>query len=116
AGSGSAALWLYLAGARGGDEAAAKADLAARAAKLRQPEWPFAAVELYLGRGTPEATLAAAKRPAEHCEARIFLAEWHLLRRPDAAGNILKAMSDDCPKFFIDDNELAEAELKRIGK
>src|SRR5262249_43337574 len=79
-GSAGAALWLYLSRARAGDQAAAVADLAARAPRLRQPEWPFAAVSLFLGDGTVEATLAAAKRPSERCEARIFVGEWHLLR------------------------------------
>jgi lipoprotein NlpI len=117
AASAAAALWLYLARARGGAQAAAAAELAARAPKLRQPEWPFAAVELFLGRGTVAATLAAAARPAEHCQGRIFVAEWHLLRGDAAAaGDILKTMDDDCPKFFIDDHEFAQAELKRLGR
>jgi tetratricopeptide (TPR) repeat protein len=117
AGSAAAALWLYLARARAGDEAAAKADLAARAPRLRQSEWPFAAVALHLGHGTPAATLAAAARPHEHCEARIFVGEWHLLHGDGAAAAaLLGAMADDCPIFFIDDHELAAAELKRLGR
>jgi len=117
AASASAALWLYLARARAGEQAAAAADLAARAPKLRQPEWPFAAVALFLGRATPDATLAAATRPEEHCEARIFVGEWHLLRGDAAAAaGLLRAMEDDCPKFFIDAHEFAQAELKRLGR
>src|SRR5262249_13600899 len=73
AASAGAALWLYLSRARAGEQVAAAADLAARASKLRQPEWPFAAVSLFLGNGTVEATLAAAQRPNERCEARIFI-------------------------------------------
>lgn len=116
-GSAAAALWLYLARARGGDEAAAKADLAARAPKLRQPEFPYAAVELYLGRGTPEAVLAAASRPVEHCDARVFVSEWHLVRGDDAAAAaVFKSLEDGCSQYFIDDHELAAAELKRTGK
>jgi tetratricopeptide (TPR) repeat protein len=117
AGSAAAALWLYLARARGGDETAAKVDLAARASKLRQPEFPYAAVELYLGRGSPEAVLAAASRPVEHCEARIFVAEWDLVRGDVAAATkIFTSLDDGCSKYFIDYHELAAAELKRIGK
>lgn len=116
AASAPAALWLYLARARAGDQAAAAAELAARAPKLRQPEWPFAAVELFLGRTTEAATLAAATRPQEHCEARIFVGEWHVLRGDAAAAAaLLRSMEADCPKFFIDDHELARAELKRLG-
>ncbi len=115
--SAAAALWLYLSRARAGDAAAAAADLATRAPKLRQPEWPFAAVELFLGRATVEATLAAATRPNERCEARIFVGEWHLLRGDAAAATeSFKAMDDDCPKFFIDYHELAQAERKRIAQ
>jgi tetratricopeptide (TPR) repeat protein len=116
-GSAATALWLFLSRARAGDQAAAAADLAARAPKLRRPEWPYPAVELFLGRGTPEAALAAATRPDEHCEARIFVGEWHLLRGDTAAAiGLLKSMEDDCPKFFIDHHELAETELKRLGQ
>lgn len=117
AGSGAAALWLYLSRARAGEEAAAAADLAARAPKLRQPEWPFAAVALVLGRGSEEATLAAATRPNERCEARIFVGEWHLLRGDAAAASqTFKSMDADCPKFFIDYHELAAAERKRLER
>src|SRR5262249_39006641 len=116
-GSGSAALWLFLSRARAGDQAAATTDLTARAPKLRQPEWPYAAVELALGHGTPEAALAAATRPEEHCEARVFIGEWYVLRGDAAAASdLFKAMEDDCPKFFIDYHELAAAELKRLGQ
>jgi len=117
AGSGAAALWLYLSRARAGEQTAAMADLTARAPKLRQPEWPFAAVALFLGQGSVEATLAAATRPNERCEARIFVGEWHLLRGNDAAAaESFKSMEGDCPKFFIDYHELAEAERKRIAQ
>jgi tetratricopeptide (TPR) repeat protein len=117
AGSAAAALGLYLSRARAGEQAAAMADLAARAPRLRQPEWPFAAVALFLGRGSVEATLAAGTRPNERCEARIFVGEWHLLRGDAAAAaESFRSMEGDCPKFFIDYHELAEAERKRIAQ
>jgi tetratricopeptide (TPR) repeat protein len=117
AASAAAAVWLYLSRARAGEQSAADADLAARAPKLRQPEWPFAAVSLFLGRGTVEATLAAATRPNERCEARIFVGEWHLLHGDAAAAaRTLASIDDDCPKFFIDYHELAQAERKRIER
>lgn len=115
AASAAAALWLYLSRARAGEQDAAMAELAARAPKLRQPEWPFAAVALFLGRASEEATLAAAIRPNERCEARIFVGEWHLLRGDTAAATqSFKSMNDDCPKFFIDYHELAQIERKRL--
>jgi lipoprotein NlpI len=116
AASGGAALWLYLSRARGGDQAAAATDLAARAPKLRQPEWPFAAVSLFLGQGSVEATLAAAKRPDERCEARIFVGEWHLLRGDAAAAAASFDSMNDCPPFFIDYHEVAQAERKRLAR
>jgi lipoprotein NlpI len=117
AASAAATVWLYLSRARAGEQSAAGADLAARAPKLRQPEWPFAAVSLLLGRGTVEATLAAATRPNERCEARIFVGEWHLLHGDAAAAaQALASIDDDCPKFFIDYHELAQAERKRIER
>jgi tetratricopeptide (TPR) repeat protein len=117
AGSAAAALWLYLARARAGDEAAAKADFVARAPRLRQPEFPYPAVELYLGRGTPEAVLAAASRPVESCDARIFVGEWHLVHGDDAAAAaVFASLENGCSKFFIDHHELAAAELTRIAK
>jgi lipoprotein NlpI len=117
AASAGAALWLYLSRARAGEQAAAATDLAARAPRLRQPEWPFAAVSLFLGHGTVAATLAAATRPNEHCEARIFVGEWHLLRGDAAAAvQSLESLDDDCPKFFIDYHELAQAERKRLAR
>jgi lipoprotein NlpI len=116
AASASAALWLYLSRARAGDTIGAATDLALRAPKLRQPEWPFPAVELFLGRGAPEATLKAPKTYGERCEALIYVGEWHLLRGDDAAAAALFKTMDACPKYFIDYHEMAQAELKRLAK
>jgi tetratricopeptide (TPR) repeat protein len=54
-------LWLYLARARSGAQIAA-AELETNAKKLKQPDWPYPVVELFLGRRTPEATSAAATK------------------------------------------------------
>ncbi len=51
--------WLYLARARSGAQIAA-AELETNGKKLKQPGWPYPVVQLFLGRRTPEATLALA--------------------------------------------------------
>jgi lipoprotein NlpI len=106
-------LWLYLARARSGPQIAA-AGLETNAKKLKQPDWPYPVVELFLGRRTPEATFAAASD--DRCEAQFYIGEWHLLRgnRP-AAMVALKAAVETCPKAFIE-YKFAQAELQRLGR
>jgi lipoprotein NlpI len=107
-------LWLYLARARSGSQNAVK-ELEANAEKLKRAEWPYAVVELYLGRRTAEATLAAAGKPDERCEAQFYVGIWHLLRSDRAAATeLLKAAVDTCPKTFIE-YAGAQAEVKRLG-
>jgi lipoprotein NlpI len=108
-------LWLYLARARSGPKIAA-AELETNGKKLKQPGWPYPVVELYLGRRMPEATLAAATKPDDRCEAQFYIGEWRLLRgnRP-AAIVALKAAAETCPKTFVE-YKFARAELHRLGR
>ena len=68
-------------------------------------------VELFLGRRTATATLAAASKPDERCEAQYYIGEWYLLHDDKtAAPPALEAAADTCPKNF-DEYQLAQAEL-----
>jgi tetratricopeptide (TPR) repeat protein len=106
-------LWLYLVRARSNAEAAA-AELETNAKNLKLPDWPYAAVELFLGRQTPETTLAAATKPDERCQAQFYVGEWHLLQgnRP-AAEMALETAVDSCPKTLME-YDVARAELRRL--
>jgi tetratricopeptide (TPR) repeat protein len=107
------AIWLYLARARTGAHNAA-AELKSNEKKLKHPDWPYPVVELFLGRRTPEATLAAPTTPDNHCEAEFFVGEWQLVRgdHPKAIDS-LEAAVDTCPKTFVE-FDFARAELKRL--
>jgi lipoprotein NlpI len=107
-------LFRYLARARGG--ANATAELEANASRLKSKAWPYAAIELYLGRRSTEATLDAAGKTAERCEAEFYIGEWHLIRgeREQARPRLQKAI-DSCPKGFVE-YIAGVAELKRLAK
>jgi len=108
-----AALALYLARRRSGAPTAA-AELEIRSKNLKQPNWPYPVVELFLGRRTPEATLAAATKLGDRCEAQFYVSEWRLLRGDrSAAKAALKDTVTTCPKT-LPEYELARAELERL--
>jgi lipoprotein NlpI len=107
-------LWRYLALARSGNQTAG-AGLETDAKNLKQADWPYPVVELFLGRRTAEATLAATSKPDEKCEAQFYIGESHLIRgERDRAVEFLKAAVESCPKAFIESRG-ASAELKRLG-
>jgi lipoprotein NlpI len=103
-------LLLYIARARLRHESAV-AQLETNAAKLKQRDWPVPVVELFLGRRTPEETLAAAPNfPNLRCDAEFYVGEWYLLRANRAAAmDHLKASAQMCPS-----DEDARAELKHL--
>ena len=106
-------LWLYLARARAGDHDA-MGRMRANARGLKSTDWPSPAVELFIGRKTPQQTLASAGNPAERCEAQFYIGEWHLLRRDRAAARrALETATDGCPKSIVEYGG-AVAELKRL--
>jgi lipoprotein NlpI len=76
---------------------------------------PRSFVELFLGRGTPEAILRdAPTTPSDHCEAEFYVGEWHLLRGDHLkAKDALKAAVDNCPKAIVE-YDFARAELQRL--
>ena len=109
------ALWLFIARTRAGDQTAA-AELATNARALKPTDWPYAVVELYLGRRTLEATLAAPTKPDDRCEAQFYVGEWQLLRAERAAAiEALRTAAQTCPKDFVEFAD-AQAELKRLGQ
>jgi hypothetical protein len=73
------ALWLFLAQRRSGSEGTALARSFASEA------WPRPAIELLLGRMTPEALRTAARDYGERCEADFYIGSWQLLRGDPAA-------------------------------
>jgi lipoprotein NlpI len=93
-------LRLYLARARSGLQTGAT-ELQSNASALKQSDWPFPVVELFLGRRTATATLAAATKPDERCEAQYYIGEWYLLHDDKTcAPPALEAAADTCPKNF----------------
>jgi lipoprotein NlpI len=79
---------VYLARARAGQPA--QDELAAYAAKLDMKSWPGPVIDLYLGKATPNAVLAAAKDAdpkkdkERHCAAYFYLGQKALLERKHA--------------------------------
>ena len=108
-------LWRHIALARSGNQSAV-AELETDAKKLKQPDWPYPVVELFLGRRTAEAMLAASTKPDEKCEAQFYVGESRLMRGERAgAVELLKAAVESCPKDYIEYRG-AVAELKRLGQ
>ena len=107
-----AMLYRFLARSRAGE--AAEAELEADARRLKTKEWPFAVTELYLGKRLPAATLAAAAKPDQKCEAQFYIGQWHVVKgnRADAE-TALRAAVDTCPKPFVE-YRAAVVELKRL--
>jgi lipoprotein NlpI len=84
------------------------------AGRLKTKEWPFAVIELYLGRRSLELTLDAASKPDERCEAQFYSGEWYILQSKLAeAGAALREAVEICPKDFTE-YAAAQAELKRL--
>jgi Flp pilus assembly protein TadD len=105
-------LFRFLARSRSGETAVS--ELEANAARLKTKEWPYAVIDLYLGRRQPDATLAAAVKPDDRCEAYFYVGQWYVLKDNKAdAEAALKTALDTCPKTFIE-YAAAVAEWKRL--
>jgi len=78
--------------------------------------WPYAVMELYLGKRSPGATLDAAVKANDRCEAQFYIGQWHILKGNLAeARPALQNVANTCPKTFIE-YEVAVAELKRLKR
>ena len=77
----TAMLFRYLASARSGrkEEALAESAESLNASGFRV--WPYAFIELYLGKRSPEEMLTAAEKVSDRCLAQFHVGEWHALRR-----------------------------------
>jgi lipoprotein NlpI len=70
--------------------------------------------ELYLGKRSPEATLDAAAKADDRCEAHFYIGQWHVLKGNLAdARKALEVAANTCTKIFIE-YDVAVAELKRL--
>jgi tetratricopeptide (TPR) repeat protein len=104
-------LFRYLARARAGENATA--ELEANAARLTSKAWPYAAIELYLGRRSVEATLDAAGTSYNRCSAPFYIGEWYLIRgNRDEARPRLQASSEACDKTTT----LYKAAVAELGR
>jgi tetratricopeptide (TPR) repeat protein len=84
-------------------QGSAAAELTANARMLEEKSWPRAAIDLLLGIGSPESTLAAAKGPDQAAEAYFYIGEWRLNRGDKAeAANDFRKVVETCPKHFIE--------------
>ncbi len=113
-----AVIWLYLTRARGGSNG--QAELANDAKRFTTGDWPEPAIRLFLGRLSPESIMSAATNPdsksqaEDQCEARFFIAEWHLIRGDKKrAGQLFHEVKQACPKPNPDYYG-ADAELRRL--
>jgi lipoprotein NlpI len=105
-------LFRYLARTRFGDTA--EPELEGNIGRLKSKKWPYAVAELYLGKRTPDATLDAAVKPDDRCEAHFYVGEWHILKgNSTEAETALKVVAETCPKVFPE-HPAAIAELKRL--
>ncbi|MHB8697677.1 MAG: tetratricopeptide repeat protein [Sulfuricaulis sp.] len=114
-----AAIWLYLARARGGAKDAAS-QLTADTRRLKADVWPAPVVALFTGKGTPQTVQdkAANADPKvqkdQMCEANFYLGQWHLLQhQKEEARSLFQQAQDKCPKNFVEYND-AVAELRRM--
>lgn len=114
-------LWRYIAQARGGNDGAdARRELDAKGIMGR--EWPGPVRAMLLGRMKPDALIAAgtdpdaAKAKQYACEARYYVAQYHLIRSELGPGKqrITEAINL-CPAGQ-DERTAALAELKRLNK
>ena len=109
------AIHRYLAKARAGEDVLA--GLQADAARLTTGSFYFAAVELYLGKVSPDALLALDE-PQAGCQSRYFIGALNLLQhKPEEAASWFKQAAGKCDDAagrwrFVS----AHAELKALAR
>jgi lipoprotein NlpI len=113
------AIWLHILRARAG--MAKQDELAEQAEGMDRAHWPGQLADLFLGRITPEQTLAAAAKagdvlgPSPACEAPFYVGEYYVLKKnPKAAKLQLQKAVKVCLKDSPE-TRAARADLKRLG-
>ena len=114
-----AALWLYLARSRAGQEA--RGELERNAAQLKLTAWQGQVFSLFLGKITPEAVLSVATNSdaktdrEQHCKAYFYLGEHALIGgMGDEARRLFQQAIDTRVTASIE-YAGAQAELRAIG-
>ncbi len=106
-------IFRYLARTRTGEDAGS--ELEANASRIKSRQWPYAVIELYLGKRQPSDTLAAAIVSGAQCEANFYTGEWYILQdRKSEAESLLSTATATCPKDYLE-YMAAQAELKRLN-
>ena len=109
-----AMLFRYLARAHAGEREAAEAELAQNARRSKVKVWPYAFIELYLGKRSPDAMLAAAVKVSDRCLTQFHVGEWHALRSQSTeATTALSMVVEICSKGSVE-YRAAIAELARL--
>jgi lipoprotein NlpI/V8-like Glu-specific endopeptidase len=115
-------LLLFIAQARAGELEMAKAGLETYAAAHQDQAWPRPIIDLFLGRGSPEAVEQAAKIAAkgkdaagQRFDADFYLGQWALLSGDEeAATQRLKSACDSRMREYLE-FDIARADLNSLG-
>jgi lipoprotein NlpI/V8-like Glu-specific endopeptidase len=115
-------LLLFIAQARAGDLAGAKAVLAQYDAQHGGAAWPQPIVDLFLDRGSVEAVERAAKTVAQRKDAKgqrfdadFYIGQWALLSGDEAAAALrLKSVYDSRLREYLE-FDIARADLDTLG-
>jgi lipoprotein NlpI len=113
-------LLLYIAQARAGDMEAATAGLETYAEEHPGHDWPRPIIDLFLGRGSPEAVeraAAVADRKdvaAQRFDADFYIGQWALIAGDEAvAAQRLKAVYDSRMREYLE-FDIARADLTSL--
>jgi lipoprotein NlpI len=109
-----AMLFRYLARAHSGEGEAAKAELAENARRWKVKVWPYAFIELYLGKRLADEMLKAAVKTTDRCLVYFYVGEWHMIRNELAeAAADLNSAAELCSRDGFE-YRAAVAELARL--
>ena len=107
-------LFRYLARAHLGEAEAAKAELAANAERTKFRLWPYAFIELYLGKRSAQDLLNTAIKRSDRCLAQFYVGEWFTLNGSSVeAVELLNSATETCLKDSIEYGA-AVGELARL--